>query len=133
MVPAQPPLPTASNFPFQSAIGSQISILMSESDEGVSVAVTRQKVGSWPNCGVAGSVPGRANFPAGTTWVSVIEVFGSAKDDRLSHDEADVRAVRALSLRGGAHTIHQLRSSLHVPPKFQREVNRTKSTARPRT
>src|SRR6266576_6339272 len=92
MVPAQPPLPTAWNFPFQSTAGIQTSILMSESDEGVSVAATRQKVGSWLNCGVAGSVPGRANVPVGTTWARVIEVFGSARDNRLLHDDADLRA-----------------------------------------
>src|SRR5580704_13660102 len=92
MVPAQPPLPTAWNFPFQSATGSQTSILMSESHEGVSVASTRQKVGNWLNCGVAGPVPGRVNAPAGTTRARVIEAFGSARDDRLSHDDADLRA-----------------------------------------
>src|SRR5437762_3932950 len=85
MVPAQPPLPTAWNFPFQSAAGIQTSILMSESDEGVSVAATRQKVGCWLNCGAAGPVPGRVNVPAGTISARVIEVFGSAKDRSEEH------------------------------------------------
>src|SRR6516164_6974701 len=92
MVPAQPPLPTASNFPFQFAIGSQISILMPESDEGVSVAATRQKAGNWVNCCVAERVAGGENVPGGTSWARVIKVFGSAKDDRLSHEDAGVRA-----------------------------------------
>ena len=46
MVPAHPPLPTAWNFPFQPDAGSQTSILMSESPDGVSVAATRQNAGS---------------------------------------------------------------------------------------
>jgi hypothetical protein len=64
---------------------------VTESDEGVRVAATRQKVGSRRNCWVAGPVSSRANVPAGTTWARVIEVFGSARNDRLSHDDAEVR------------------------------------------
>jgi len=48
----------------------------------------RQKAGNWLNCGTAGPVPGRLNPPAGTIWAKVIEVFGSARDDKLSHDAA---------------------------------------------
>src|SRR5215469_10024592 len=104
MVPAQPPLPTASNFPFQFTIGSQTSILMSESDEGVRVAATRQKAGNSVNCWVAELVAGRENVPTGTTWARVIEVFRSAKDDRLSHDEADVGAcARVANAKRSTH------------------------------
>src|SRR5215472_17321810 len=92
MAPAQPPLPTARNLPSHASAGSQTSILMSESGEGVSVAATRQKVGNWLNCGAAGPVPGRVNAPAGTGWAKVIEVYGSARDNRLSHDDAALRA-----------------------------------------
>ena len=49
MVPAQPPLPTASYLPFQSVAGSQISALISESLVGVMVVVTRQNAGSLAN------------------------------------------------------------------------------------
>src|SRR5215813_126852 len=81
MFPAQPPLPTAWNFPFHSEAGSQTSTLMSESDEGVSVAATRQKAGSRLNCCAAGgAIPGSVKPPAGTIWAKVIEVFGSARD-----------------------------------------------------
>src|SRR5262245_53068507 len=115
MVPAQPPLPTAWNFPFQSEAGSQTSILMSESGEGVSVAATRQKAGNWLNCGAAGPVPGRVNAPAGISWARVIEVFGSARDDKLSHDDAALRACPYVSARRSAHhppvTIFIARSS----------------------
>src|SRR5437868_15258135 len=104
MVPAQPPLPTAWHFPCQYAADIQTSILMSESDEGVSVAATRQKVDSWLNCGAAGPVPGRVNAPAGTIWARVIEVFGSAKDDKLSHAAAALRACPCVvSARRSAH------------------------------
>ena len=86
MAPAQPPLPTAWNFPFQSAAGSQTSILMSESVDGVSVAATRQKAGRRLNCGTAAALaPGSVNPPAGTICARVIEVFGSAIDDNRSH------------------------------------------------
>ena len=49
MLPAHPPLPTAWNFPFHPDAGSQTSILMSESLDGVSVAATRQNAGSVAN------------------------------------------------------------------------------------
>src|SRR5438128_12458787 len=124
MVPAQPPLPTAWNFPFQSAAGSQTSILMSESDEGVSVAATRQKAGSWLNCGTAGPVPGRVNAPAGTVWAKVIEVFGSVRDNRLSHDAALRACPCIVSARRSAHdppvTIFIARSS-EVPTRGQQD------------
>src|SRR6185503_13455150 len=105
MVPSQPPLPTAWNLPFHATAGSQTSILMSESDQGVSVAATRQKAGNWLNCGTAGPVPGRLNPPAGTIWAKVIEVFGSARDDKLSHDAAlsPCTSIVSISARSTAH------------------------------
>src|SRR5262249_6389431 len=102
MVPAQPPLPTAWNLPFHAWAGSQTSILISESEEGVSVAATRQNAGNWLNCGSAGPVPGRLNPPAGTSWAKAIEVFGSARDDKLSHDALASRAC-IISARRSAH------------------------------
>jgi hypothetical protein len=41
IAPLNPPLPTAMNLPFQPAVGSQTSILMSESRLGFNVAATR--------------------------------------------------------------------------------------------
>ncbi len=79
---------------------------MSESEEGVSVAATRQKGGNWLNCGSAGPVPGRLNPPAGTIWAKVIDVFGSARDDKLSHDAAASSAcppIMSISARRTAH------------------------------
>src|SRR5256885_14922143 len=102
MVPAQPPLPTAWNFPFQSAAGIQTSILMSESDEGVSVAATRQKVGSWLNCGAAAPAPGRVNAPPGTIWASISGVFGSAEDEDLSQRGGAVRVCACCDSEEGS-------------------------------
>src|SRR5262245_46831777 len=106
MVPAQPPLPTAWNLPFHAKAGNQTSILMSESAEGLSVAATRQNAGNWLNCGVgAVPVPGRLNPPAGTIWARVIDVFGSARDDKLSHDAAPSARppIMSISARRAAH------------------------------
>src|SRR5262249_58608712 len=92
LFPPPPPLPTAWNFPFQARAGSQTSILMSESGEGLTVAATRQKAGRRLNCCVAaGLIPGTVKPPAGTIWAKVIEVFGSFRDDNFSHDGAASR------------------------------------------
>src|SRR5262245_59096229 len=108
MFPAQPPLPTAWNFPFHPWAGSQTSILMSESDDGVSVAATRQKAGRRLNCcTAAGPIPGRVKRPAGTIWAKVIEVSGSTRDDKLSHDAPALRVWPATIVA---------RSTAQVPP-----------------
>src|SRR5213592_2978263 len=108
MLPAQPPLPTAWNFPFHPRTGSQTSILMSESGEGVSVAATRQKPGRALSCSTAaGPGPGRVKPPAGTIRAKVIEVSGSARDDKLSHDAAALRVCPYMIVA---------KSSPHDPP-----------------
>ena len=56
MMPAQPPLPTAWNLPFQFSAGSQTSISMCESGDGFSTAATRQCAGS-TIAGAAGACP----------------------------------------------------------------------------
>src|SRR5262245_27738821 len=108
MVPAQPPLPTAWNLPFHApAAGSQTSILMSESEEGLSVAVTRQNAGNRLNCCAApGPVPGRLNAPAGAIWANVIDVFGRARDDKLSHDAAALSACPSIINISARRTAH---------------------------
>src|SRR5450432_153990 len=45
MLPAQPPFPTATNFPFQPSAGSHSSISIWESEDGASTANTRQWAG----------------------------------------------------------------------------------------
>src|SRR6516164_1057973 len=60
IVPAQPPLPTPSNFPFHPDDGIQTSILISESLDGFSVASTRQKAGRLANACGAGPGGGAA-------------------------------------------------------------------------
>ena len=76
MVPFQPPLPTASSLPFQPVAGSHTSILMSESDDGRSVAVTRQYSGR----------SFAAPPPAGTSCADVIDASGKASVARESQD-----------------------------------------------
>src|SRR5688572_1553477 len=90
MVPAQPPLPTAWNFPFHPSIGSQTSISMFESEEGLRTAATRQNDGRlvnvWPAPGPPGApVVGGANPPAATVCANVIVVPGSANELNCSH------------------------------------------------
>src|SRR4051812_25491680 len=91
MLPFHPPLPTASNLPFQFAAGSQTSILMSDSLVGLSVAATRQKAGRSPNWAPPARPPppAGANAPAATGSAAVIVALGSASVARLSHDAAD--------------------------------------------
>src|SRR5688572_25537146 len=117
MVPAQPPLPTAWNLPFHATAGSQTSILMSESEEGVSVAATRQKAGNWLNCcTAAGPVPGRLNPPAGTISAKVIEVFGSPRDDKLSHDAAPLSACPSIMSISARRTAHDPPVTVFIAP-----------------
>src|SRR5262245_49552115 len=91
MTPAQPPFPTAWNFPFQPDAGNHTSILMSESLVGASVAATRQNAGRSLN-GFAPRPPparpsaaGGVNAPGATDCEDVIVACGSDSDFRLSH------------------------------------------------
>src|ERR1700704_3868275 len=84
MFPAHPPLPTARNFPFQFCVGIHSSISMCESEDGVSVATTRQNSGSCLNVGFCLAAPGTENVPGGTDCAAVILTPGNARDVRLS-------------------------------------------------
>src|SRR5437870_4741436 len=110
MVPAHPPFPTASNFPFHPDSGIQISILISESLDGLSVAAMRQNAGrsrnAPPPAGPFGGV-GSVNAPASTTRASVIVALGSAIDMRLSHDAAASSARLPIAVAS---------NSAHSPP-----------------
>src|SRR5580704_7917230 len=86
MMPAQPPLPTIWNFPFQLSAGSHNSILMSESAEGFRVAATRQCAGSITG-GCAPARPGACGGcqgPAGTDSTAVSVVAGSDSERSCS-------------------------------------------------
>src|SRR5262245_15288849 len=110
MLPAQPPLPTAWNFPFQPAVGIQTSILMSESLVGFTVAALRQNEaisangdGAFPRPPRPAAAPrprpsprsaaGGVNAPAATVCALVMVTFGSARAPRLSQgaEAANVR------------------------------------------
>src|SRR5689334_10820554 len=102
MLPFHPPLPTAWNFPFQPDAGSHTSILMSESAEGASVAVTRQNAGSFAKRGTAGAAgPGGVNAPGATCCAAVIFALGSASAAMASHVAAaalDTKAAKTTKL-----------------------------------
>src|SRR2546427_10469506 len=87
MEPAQPPLPTAWNFPFQFASGIHTSILISESLDGFSVAAPLQNAGSCLKiafCSAAtGPCPGRENCPAPPDCPTVIAGSPRARDFTL--------------------------------------------------
>src|SRR5215469_14700992 len=97
MLPANPPLPTPSYFPFHPEAGIQTSSLMSDSFAGLISATTRQNAGSSLNaagCGPAGA----SNAPAATTCAELMVVSGSLRPVRRSHeagtgDGATIRIV----------------------------------------
>ena len=77
---------------------------MSESLEGVRVAATRQKAGTFENCEAKVVEPpdeGGIKAPAATVFADVIVVFGNLREARLSHDaaDADVAATRTQNSR----------------------------------
>src|SRR5437588_345200 len=89
-MPRNTPAAVGCSRPFQLATGIQNSALISESLDGLSVAVTRQNAGrsfatgggppkGATPCGGAGGV----NFPASTIAAEVIVAAGSEKDARL--------------------------------------------------
>src|SRR5437868_14119389 len=92
--PAQPPFPSASNFPFQPEASSHTSPLMSESLDDFNGAATRQNAGRLLNRSACPGKPrppgaaGGANSPAATVWASVIVVSGNLIEARSSHDVA---------------------------------------------
>src|SRR5215813_6414670 len=96
MFPFQPPLPTASNLPFQFAVaGIHTSILMSESAVGFSVAAIRQNDGRSAYCAPPPRPPPPAgvNAPAATVCADVIDALGNLRSARLSHVAAAAGTV----------------------------------------
>src|SRR5215471_6232060 len=87
MMPWNPPPPVPRNRPFQLVSGSQASILIRESDVGVSVAVTRQNAGR-PAKVCGGLEPGTTNTPLVLSVAEVIVVCSSCSDCRLVHGVA---------------------------------------------
>src|SRR5580658_3565370 len=105
MVPAHPPFPTASYFPFQFPWGIQISTLISESGVGLRVAATRQNDGSFFRAPAAGLTPGALNWsgrrssgsvnsPAGTDCARVIEVSGNESFESPSQEDGAAFTIR---------------------------------------
>ena len=69
---------------------------MSESDEGVRVAATRQKAGTSKPAAPCppGAAPGGANRPAGTASAAVILALGKAVRARVSQETVGSRPPR---------------------------------------
>src|SRR5262245_63606857 len=99
MMPAYPPPPTPSNFPFQPVVGSHTSTLIC----GATVSCTRQNAGTGsgaPARAPATGGAGGAKGPAATTLAALMVVSESLSDVRLSHDcapNAACGAMRALA------------------------------------
>jgi hypothetical protein len=63
--------------------------------------------------------------PAGTIWAKVIEASGSARDDKLSHDAAALRACPyIIAARRTAHD-PPVTILIAPPPKFSRDHHGT--------
>jgi hypothetical protein len=83
------------NLPFHPAAGSQISILISESGEGLSVAAIRQNAGR-SFCGTdisaavppSGPSPGVLGSPAATTTADSTAPFVNAVERKFSQEAA---------------------------------------------
>src|SRR5437867_3646458 len=88
MEPANPPLPTPWNLPFQPEAGSQTSSLISESLDGFSTSETRQ------NAAVTsiGRLSGGVNEPAATDCALEMAALGNATLARSSHVAAKAAA-----------------------------------------
>src|SRR5262245_57999262 len=96
MFPFQPPLPTASNLPFQFAVaGIHTSIFMSDSVVGFSVAAIRQNAGRSAYCAPPPRPPPPAgvNAPAATLCADPIVALGNFRSARLSQVAAIAGAV----------------------------------------
>src|SRR4029077_13357987 len=84
MEPANPPLPTLRNLPFQSEAGNHTSKRISESAVGRITPARRQNAGSLS----MGLPDGGVNLPAGTACTVVTVVFGSLAPLRLAQSAA---------------------------------------------
>src|SRR5262245_16453631 len=98
MLPAQPPLPTARNFPFQFSPGIHNSISMRESGDGASTAATRQYAGRGAPCAPRPPRPGCC-APAGTDSTALIVVFGNESDFKPSHAVCGDAAANSTTAR----------------------------------
>src|SRR6266404_1784191 len=91
MLPASPPFPICSNFPFHCAAGSHTSKVICESEVGLISPRTRQKAGtSTAGAGIPG---GSAKGPAATFSADVMEVSGNCKS--LSFSQTGFACARA--------------------------------------
>ncbi|SRR5258706_8599281 len=121
MTPANPPPPTAWNFPFQPDIGIHTSKLIA----GVTFPTIRHAAGTGIGRGgcavVASCAGGGVNGPAGTSDAEMIVVSGSWIERRPSHDAASAAAVR-FAANKRIETMARALSENSVP--YDRNLNR---------
>src|SRR5579883_154929 len=116
MTPWNPPPPVPRNRPFHVVSGSHTSILMAESEVGVSVAVTRQNGGSWVKvCG--GLDPGTTNVPLVLSAAEVMVACSRLRDSRLVHGvaSAGVEAMATEAKAPAAAPMRHGRSMVNPP------------------
>src|SRR5580658_2650276 len=102
MVPFQPPLPIAWKSLFQPETGNQTSTLISESLDGVKVAITRQNAGRLlKGARLTGNPPGGAGggvkAPAATLCAELIVTLGRLSLDTLSQVDPPVGAATSVA------------------------------------
>ena len=86
MLPARPPFPNCSNFPFHPAAGIQTSNLILESVVGLISPCTRQKAGT--STDFIGAPGGSAKGPAATLSAEVMVVSGNCSCFNFSQDSS---------------------------------------------
>ena len=121
MEPAKPPLPTPWNLPFQLVAGIQTSNWMSESDDGLRVAATRQKAGrsgmalplgalkapAATDSAVVMVAPGRSSFArdsqdwAARAWVTAVKETARDTATRVVRDFSFMASNEYTPNRGG--------------------------------
>src|SRR5450631_3812590 len=115
-------------------MGSQTSILMSESLLGRSVAATRQKAGRLAGETVALNPPaGMLNAPAATVWARVMVVSGNFRDARRSQVAAWVAAgqIRAIAAKA-VHRFGSIFESIIYAPSGIAHAWMSRGERRPR-
>src|ERR1700719_2034306 len=110
MEPANPPLPTLRNLPFQSEAGNHTSKRISESGLGRMTPARRQNAGSLSR----GLPEGGVNLPAGTACAVVRVVFGSFTPLRLAQSAAWPARADAARRRGSVAKVRVGRMCMYL-------------------
>ena len=113
MDPLNAPFPTAWNFWFQPLTGIQSSMVMSESVDGVSLAVTRHSAR-----GARAEPSAAIEPPASTGCAPAMATFGSDSDLRLSHAELSPEGGTAACPLIDAAVVVTINARSHLRVRF---------------